>query len=88
MALSRNDGKNTRTRAIGYPFAISRDGLRVVTDRATGTRLGDITPYGDRWDVNAEFSFIGSARGYETITDAASTLHRKWTQTLVPSGTE
>lgn len=78
MALVRNDGKNSRSRRKDYPFTVSRDGKRIVTDRETGTVLGDVTPYGNRWDYNSELVPVGRPMGYETITDAAQALHWAW----------
>jgi hypothetical protein len=78
MALSRNDGKNRRATRKSYPFTISRDGSRVVTDRETGTVLGSLAPYGSRWDYNSDLVAVSRPIGYETVTDAADALYRAW----------
>lgn len=83
MGLSKNDGKNPRTRAKGYPFTISRDGQRIVTDRESGTVLGSITAFGNRWDYSTTLGFVSSPYGYEDITSAAQALHRTWKKMAV-----
>lgn len=70
-----------RAKTGGYPFSVTRDGSRTVTDRKTGTTLGTVSSSGNRWDYSSDLVPLSRPTGYETVTDAAYALHRAWIKT-------
>lgn len=79
MSMNRGAKKHGR-RIVEYPFSVSRDAQRTVTDRETGMVLGSVaessTP--GRWSAHTELGLELRFYDHETITDAAQALHRAW----------
>lgn len=81
MSMNRGAKKHGR-RNVAYPFTVSRDAHRTVTDRETGTILGhvDEAAFPGRWAIYTELDIQLRWYEHDTITDAAQALHTAWRQ--------